>query len=318
MLVLREGAVKQAVVTSTRRRSTGRPSTVAASLNARLADRDSVARKRSCRDAGEPTVEPRRCARRRAHRADDARVRRRHRGGRLLRRLLNVMAAPGVRPEREAAPRLRCAREPGLHRHARRQVASRGEVQVFIGHENDHARCTTCRSSSRRTGGRGRATGVVGVLGPTRMAYPQRDQHRPLRQRADERTGGCTCTPTHGGPPTNDPRRGAHRRARRLAGELATEVADLKAPRGREQEAAENKPAGSERPPTFLNFRGGPSRSASRRSGSPTESLLRKVLVGRRRLRPRHGQSPDGRRRPGWFEGVGHRPEAARLLESEG
>ena len=34
------------------------------------------------------------------------------------------------------------------------------------------SRCTTCRSSWRPTAGGARASGVVGVLGPTRMAYP--------------------------------------------------------------------------------------------------------------------------------------------------
>jgi heat-inducible transcriptional repressor len=53
-----------------------------------------------------------------------------------------------------------------------RKVATRGDVQVFIGTENDHVEMHDVSLVLAPYGRRGRATGVVGVLGPTRMAYP--------------------------------------------------------------------------------------------------------------------------------------------------
>ena len=52
-------------------------------------------------------------------------------------------------------------------------VAGAGRICVFIGHENPAEDMRRSRSSWPRTAGPGRAVGVVGVLGPTRMAYPQ-------------------------------------------------------------------------------------------------------------------------------------------------
>ena len=46
-------------------------------------------------------------------------------------------------------------------------------MQVLIGGETGRRRCRTSRSCLRGYGRPGRAMGVVGVLGPTRMAYPQ-------------------------------------------------------------------------------------------------------------------------------------------------
>jgi heat-inducible transcriptional repressor len=54
-----------------------------------------------------------------------------------------------------------------------RQLASTGDVQVLIGTENEAAEMQDVSLVLATYGQPGRALGVVGVLGPTRMAYPQ-------------------------------------------------------------------------------------------------------------------------------------------------
>lgn len=53
------------------------------------------------------------------------------------------------------------------------RVAGTGQVRVFIGHENPAAEMAEVSLVLAPYGRPGRAVGVVGVLGPTRMAYPQ-------------------------------------------------------------------------------------------------------------------------------------------------
>ncbi len=52
-------------------------------------------------------------------------------------------------------------------------VAGTGQVRVFIGHENPAEDMADVSLVLAPYGHPGRAVGVVGVLGPTRMAYPQ-------------------------------------------------------------------------------------------------------------------------------------------------
>ncbi|HEX8025257.1 MAG TPA: HrcA family transcriptional regulator, partial [Candidatus Limnocylindrales bacterium] len=52
-------------------------------------------------------------------------------------------------------------------------VAASGAVQVFIGHENPPADMRDVALVLAPYGRPGRAVGVVGVLGPTRLAYPE-------------------------------------------------------------------------------------------------------------------------------------------------
>jgi heat-inducible transcriptional repressor len=52
-------------------------------------------------------------------------------------------------------------------------VAGSGRVCVFIGHENPAEDMSDVSLVLAPYGRPGRAVGVVGVLGPTRMAYPQ-------------------------------------------------------------------------------------------------------------------------------------------------
>ncbi|HUG48417.1 MAG TPA: heat-inducible transcriptional repressor HrcA [Candidatus Limnocylindria bacterium] len=54
-----------------------------------------------------------------------------------------------------------------------RRIAGRGEVQVLIGAENEAQEMHNVSLILAPYGQPGRAMGVVGVLGPTRMAYPQ-------------------------------------------------------------------------------------------------------------------------------------------------
>jgi heat-inducible transcriptional repressor len=52
-------------------------------------------------------------------------------------------------------------------------VASAGSIQVFIGHENGPLEMQEVSLVLAPYGRIGRAVGVVGVLGPTRMPYAQ-------------------------------------------------------------------------------------------------------------------------------------------------
>ncbi len=51
-------------------------------------------------------------------------------------------------------------------------VAGAGRIQIFIGHENAPPEMGECSLVLAPYGRPGRAVGVVGVLGPTRMSYP--------------------------------------------------------------------------------------------------------------------------------------------------
>ena len=87
--------------------------------------------------------------------------------------LLNVMAAPEF-AQSEKLRRVFAALENrvvlgGLMG----SVAGSGRVQVFIGEENPAAEMHEVSLVLAAYGRPGRAIGVVGVLGPTRMSYPQ-------------------------------------------------------------------------------------------------------------------------------------------------
>jgi heat-inducible transcriptional repressor len=86
--------------------------------------------------------------------------------------LLNVMAAP----EFAQSDNLRRVFSVLQDRHyigaLARRLASGGDVRVFIGHENAHEEMHDVSLVLASYGRPGRATGVIGVLGPTRMAYP--------------------------------------------------------------------------------------------------------------------------------------------------
>ncbi len=86
--------------------------------------------------------------------------------------LLNVMAAP----EFSQSEKLRRVFGALQDRHyiggLARLMAGRSDVHVFIGSENDHEEMHDVSLVLAPYGRPGQATGVIGVLGPTRMAYP--------------------------------------------------------------------------------------------------------------------------------------------------
>ena len=86
--------------------------------------------------------------------------------------LLNVMAAP----EFSQSDKLRRVFGALQDRHyiggLTRLMAGRSDVHVFIGSENDHEEMHDVSLILAPYGRPGQATGVIGVLGPTRMAYP--------------------------------------------------------------------------------------------------------------------------------------------------
>ena len=168
---------------STRRRSTRSP----AVLNERVAGRTARRARRRARRASTRTPTRGRARARvgerivRTLRDYDASA---GRGG-LQRRPAQRDGGAGVRPEREAPPRLRRAREPRLPRRARRQRRRRrGDVHVFIGEENAPPEMHDVSLVLAPYGRPGRAVGVVGVLGPDADVLPAGDRHRPLRLRA--------------------------------------------------------------------------------------------------------------------------------------
>ena len=87
--------------------------------------------------------------------------------------LLNVMAAPEF-AQSEKLRRVFAALENRAYlSQLIGSVAGSGEIRVFIGHENPAEEMSDVSLVLASYGHPGHAVGVVGVLGPTRMAYPQ-------------------------------------------------------------------------------------------------------------------------------------------------
>jgi heat-inducible transcriptional repressor len=87
--------------------------------------------------------------------------------------LLNVMEAPEF-AQSEKLRRVFTALENRSYLGALvGSVADAGRIQVFIGHENQPAEMRDVSLVLAPYGRPGQAVGVVGVLGPTRMSYPQ-------------------------------------------------------------------------------------------------------------------------------------------------
>jgi heat-inducible transcriptional repressor len=87
--------------------------------------------------------------------------------------LLNVMAAPEF-AHSEKLRRVFAALENRAYlAQLISGVADSGRVRVYIGHENPAEEMADVSLVLAPYGTPGRAVGVVGVLGPTRMAYPQ-------------------------------------------------------------------------------------------------------------------------------------------------
>ncbi|MFZ5853562.1 MAG: heat-inducible transcriptional repressor HrcA [Chloroflexota bacterium] len=86
--------------------------------------------------------------------------------------LLNVMEAPEF-AESEKLRRVFAALENRVYLgDLLNRVAGAGRIQVFIGRENTPPEMRECSLVLAPYGRPGRAVGIVGVLGPTRMSYP--------------------------------------------------------------------------------------------------------------------------------------------------
>jgi heat-inducible transcriptional repressor len=174
ILVLREGSLKQVIVSLDEPAEQGELTRVAAFLNELLDDLTAVDATRvlGSLDAGNPSFDlPRRVGDRvvRAlHEFDGAAVEELFSDG-----LLNVMTAPEF-AQSEKLRRVFAALENRAYLASLiAGVAGSDRVHVFIGHENPAEEMSDVSLVLAPYGHPGRAVGVVGVLGPTRMAYPQ-------------------------------------------------------------------------------------------------------------------------------------------------
>ncbi len=86
--------------------------------------------------------------------------------------LLNVMEAPEFSRSEQVSRVFRVLQDREFLSGLVREVSRRGDVQVFIGAENPRKEMRDVALVLAPYGRPGRATGVVGVLGPTRMPYP--------------------------------------------------------------------------------------------------------------------------------------------------
>lgn len=174
ILVLREGALKQVLVALDHATDQADLTAVANRLNGLLDGLTATEAERVLvtLDAADPALElPRRVGGRvvRALREfDGAAIEELFSDG-----LLNVMAAPEF-AQSEKLRRVFAALENRAYlAQLISGVAVSGRVCVFIGHENTAEEMADVSLVLAPYGRPGRAVGVVGVLGPMRMAYPQ-------------------------------------------------------------------------------------------------------------------------------------------------
>ncbi len=185
ILVLREGTIKQQLITLDRPADQADLSRVANRLNAELVDRTAsqiearlpgfVAAEADA-DAdreGTPAAAHAALARRVAERIartmrefDAAAVEEVYSDG-----LLNVMEAPEFAQSEKLRRVFVALENRTILGELLRIVAGSGRIHVFIGHENPTAEMQEVSLILAPYGRPGRAVGVVGVLGPTRMAY---------------------------------------------------------------------------------------------------------------------------------------------------
>lgn len=174
ILVLREGSLKQVLVQLDEPTDQAQLSAVAAFLNDLLAGLTAgdAARVLARLDENDPTVVLHRRIGERVVRSlqefDSAAIEELFSDG-----LLNVMAAPEF-AQSEKLRRVFAALENRVYlAELINGVAGTGTVRVFIGSENPAEEMADVSLVLAPYGHPGRAVGVVGVLGPTRMAYPQ-------------------------------------------------------------------------------------------------------------------------------------------------
>ena len=174
ILVLREGSLKQILVTLEEPTDQADLSAAAAFLNDLLAGltADDAERVLGRLDPTDPTVALHRRVGERVvrslHEFDGAAIEELFSDG-----LLNVMAAPEF-AQSEKLRRVFAALENRAYlAELISGVAGAGTVRVFIGSENPAEDMADVSLVLAPYGRPGRAVGVVGVLGPTRMSYPQ-------------------------------------------------------------------------------------------------------------------------------------------------
>ena len=174
ILVLREGSLKQVLVTLDEPTDQADLSAAAAFLNDLLAGltADDAERVLGRLDPADPTVDLHRRVGERVvrslHEFDSAAIEELFSDG-----LLNVMAAPEF-AQSEKLRRVFAALENRAYlAELISGVADSGRVRVYIGSENPAEEMADVSLVLAAYGRPGRAVGVVGVLGPTRMAYPQ-------------------------------------------------------------------------------------------------------------------------------------------------
>ena len=173
ILVLREGALKQVLFNLDQPTEQAQLSAVANRLNALLDGLTAFEAERvvAALDADDPaTALPRRvgeCVVRVLHEFDGAAIEELFSDG-----LLNVMAAPEF-AQSEKLRRVFAALENRAYlAQLIGGVADSGRVRVYIGSENPAEEMADVSLVLAAYGHPGLAVGVVGVLGPTRMAYP--------------------------------------------------------------------------------------------------------------------------------------------------
>lgn len=174
ILVLREGALKQVLITLDQPTEQEELSSVANRLNDLLDNRTAHEAERilAALDEEDPATELPRKVGDRVVRAlaefDGAAIEELFSDG-----LLNVMAAPEF-AQSEKLRRVFAALENRAYlAELIGGVADSGRICVFIGSENPAEEMADVSLVLAPYGHPGRAVGVVGVLGPTRMAYPQ-------------------------------------------------------------------------------------------------------------------------------------------------
>jgi heat-inducible transcriptional repressor len=171
IVVLREGAIKQALVNLDAPTDQDTLNDIARQLNDRAADR--TATDVALAVAAMPSEDSAGLARRIGERLvrtlreyDDDAIEEVFSDG-----LLNVMEAPEF-AQSDKLRRVFSALENRMWLGGLvSNVATTGEVRVFIGHENEPAEMRDVSLVLASYGMPGRSIGVVGVLGPTRMSY---------------------------------------------------------------------------------------------------------------------------------------------------
>lgn len=172
ILVLQEGSLKQVLVSLEHAADQAALTVVANRLNDQLAGRTAAAIRRiaSEMDAWDPNLAlDRRVAERVARTLqefDQAAIEDLFSDG-----LLNVMAAPEFAQSEKLRRVFATLENRAFLGDLVDRVAASDEVHVFIGRENPSAEMSEVSLVLAPYGRPGRAVGVVGVLGPTRMAY---------------------------------------------------------------------------------------------------------------------------------------------------